>query len=65
MVVFTGLFGDEPGERTYLTMDEDGSHKLCHGRPPVKRLVGGIPFEELPEPCRELVLEGYRRLWEL
>lgn len=35
------------------------------GRPPYAEFGREIGFSDLPEPCRELVLERYRRLWDL
>lgn len=69
--VFTGAFVEKkPGEYAYLTMSEDplgpgGSYKLHRGRPPGERLEREVPFEDFPEGCRDLILEKYRRLWDL
>ncbi len=69
--VFTGApAGKKPGEYLYLTMSEDpfapeGSHALRRGRPPGERLGREVPFEDFPEGCRRLILETYRRLWNL
>jgi hypothetical protein len=69
--VFTGLLSvKEPGEYVYLSMSEDllgpeGSSLLQRGHPPYRRLGREIPFEDLPEGCRRLVLEAYRKLWDL
>jgi hypothetical protein len=69
--VFTGLYAlKKPGEYLCLTMDEEprgvgeGS-TLARGRPPWERLRREIPFRDLPEGCRRLVLEVYQRLWGL
>ncbi len=69
--VFTGLLSlKRPGEYPYLTMGEnprgigDGS-TLRRGRPAGERLRLEIPFSELPENCRKVVLEAYRDLWGL
>ncbi|MDP9409532.1 MAG: hypothetical protein M3R38_30385 [Actinomycetota bacterium] len=68
--VFTGLLGlKRPGEYPYLTMDEDplgsGTYTLRRDRPPYERLGREISFEDLPKGCRQLVLDTYRRLWNL
>ncbi len=68
--VFTGLFTDKrPGEYLYLSMSGDplapGGSTLRRGRPPYERMGRGIPFEDLPEDCRRLVLDIYRDLWGL
>jgi hypothetical protein len=69
--VFTGRFTEKnPGEYPYLTMGEDplgpeGSYAFRRGRPPYERLGRGLPFTDLPEGCRRLVLDTYRRLWGL
>jgi hypothetical protein len=69
--VFTGLFSiKNPGEYPYLTMYEapvrvgDGS-VLRRGKPPRERLRREIPFPDLPEGCRRLVLDVYGELWGL
>jgi hypothetical protein len=66
--VFTGLYAlKKPGEYPYLTMGEEprgvgeGS-TLARGRMPGERLGRKIPFWDLPEGCRRLVLEVYQRL---
>ena len=50
-------------------MDEDplgsGSYKLRRDRPPYEKLGREISFENLPEGCRQLVLDTYRELWNL
>jgi hypothetical protein len=39
---------------------------LYRGRPPYERMMGReISFEDLPEDCRQLVLDVYRELWDL
>jgi len=69
-VVFTGLFNlKKPGEYSYLSMSVDpfaawGSF-LYRGRPPYERMGREISFEDLPEDCRQLVLDAYRELWDL
>lgn len=69
--VFTGLFSlKKPGEYPYLTMDEDPTGigdgaTLRRGRLPRERLRYEIPFRDLPQSCRQLVLRTYRELWGL
>jgi hypothetical protein len=69
--VFTGFLAEKkPGEYLYLTMSEDqlgteGGYTLHHGRPPYERLGCEIEFQNLPEWCRRLVLDAYRKLWDL
>ncbi len=68
--VFTGLLSlKKPGEYLYLTMDEDprgsGTYTLRRDRPPYEKMGREISFEDFPEGCRQLVLDTYRRLWDL
>ncbi len=68
--VFTGLLSvKKPGEYYYLSMGEDPrvpeSGTLRHGRPPYERMGHEIPFGDLPEDCRRLVLDVYLDLWGL
>jgi len=69
--VFTGAFAEKkPGEYLYLTMSEDplgpgGSHTLHRGRPPGERLACEVSFEDFSEGCRALILDAYRKLWDL
>lgn len=50
-------------------MDEDpvgsGTHTPRRGRPPYEKMGREISFEDLPEGCRQLVLDTYRGLWNL
>ena len=69
--VFTGaLVEKKPGEYLYLTMSEapgepEGGSTLHTGRPPYESLGREISFDDFPEGCRRLILENYRRLWDL
>ena len=68
--VFTVFFADKkPGEYFYLAMSGDPLAPrgtiLQRGRPPYERMEWEIPFEDLPEDCRWLVLDTYRELWSL
>ena len=68
--VFTGLLTlKKPGEYPYLTMQDDpqgaGTYEMRRGRPPYEKMGGEIPFEDLTEACRRLVLVAYRELWDL
>ena len=70
-VVFTGAFAEKKaGEYLYLTISQDpfgsgGSHRLHRGRPPGERLAREVPFDDFPEGCRALILDTYRKLWDL
>jgi len=68
--VFTGLLSiKKPGEYTYLRMSDDplgsGHYTVNQGRPPYGQLGREIPFEDLPKDCRALLLDTYRRVWNL
>jgi hypothetical protein len=68
--VFTGLLSlKEPGEYTYLRMEEDplrsGNYTVDRGRPPYGELGREIPFADLPAGCKGLVLDTYRKMWDL
>ena len=68
--VFTGLLSlKKPGEYTYLHMDEDplepGGYTMNRGRLPYRELGCEISFADLPEGCKSLVLETYRKMWNL
>lgn len=59
----------KPGEYLFVRMDEDplgfGSYSLNRGLPPYAELGREISFADLPEGCRSLVLETYRKAWNL
>jgi hypothetical protein len=68
--VFTGLLSlKKPGEYLYVRMSEDpfgaGGYSVSRGSPPYRKLGRGISFEDLPEGCRRLVLDTYRKMWDL
>ena len=68
--VFTGLLSlKRPGEYTYLRMSEytlgAGHHKLNRGRPPYGKLGREISFGDLPDGCKNLLLDVYRKMWDL
>jgi hypothetical protein len=68
--VFTGLLSlKKPGEYTYLRMSNDpigsGHYTLDQGRSPYGELGREISFVDLPEDCKDLVLDTYRRMWNL
>jgi hypothetical protein len=68
--VFTGLLSlKKPGEYLYVRMSEDPlddeGHTMSRGRPPYGKLGREISFGELPEGCKNLVLDTYRKLWNL
>jgi hypothetical protein len=69
-VVFTGLLSlKKPGEYLYLRMDEDplgsGGYTVSRGRPPYWELGREISLGDLPEGCRNLVLDMYHKTWNL
>jgi hypothetical protein len=66
--VFTGLLSlKKPGEYTYLRMGADplgsGQYTLYEGRPPYAELGREISFGDLPEDCKGLVIDTYRKMW--
>ena len=68
--VFTGLLSlKKPGEYLYLRMDDDplgsGGYTVSRGRLPYGELGREISFEDLPEGCKNLVLDTYRKMWNL
>ena len=68
--VFTGLLSlKKPGEYLYVRMGEDpcgaDDHTVSRGRPPYGELGREISFGDLPEACRRLVLDTYRKMWNL
>ena len=68
--VFTGLLSlKKPGEYTYLRMGVDhrgfGNHTVNLGRPPYGELGREVSFADLPEGCKGLVLDTYRKMWSL
>ena len=67
--VFTGLLSlKKPGEYTYLRMGDPtgvGGYTIDHGRPPYGELGREIPYGDLPEDCKSLVLATYQTMWNL
>jgi len=68
--VFTGLLSlRKPGEYLYVRMSEDpcgaGGYVVRGGRPPYGELGREISFGVLPEGCKRLVLDTYRKMWNL
>jgi hypothetical protein len=68
--VFTGLLSlRAPGEYLYLRMSGDplgeGGYTLDRGRPPYGEFGRVISYADLPEDCRTLVLDTYRKAWDL
>jgi hypothetical protein len=68
--VFTGLLSlKKPGEYLYLRMSEDPfgveGYTVSRGRPPYRKLGQEISFEDLPAGCKRLVLDTYRKMWNL
>lgn len=75
-VCFTGRYRHKSlGEYLYLTMSNDPSHPQGVGQhgsskhridyPSYQHLGTKITFNELPEACRNLVLEDYKALWNI
>lgn len=56
-----------PGEYPYLSMGKEplglGGSAMRRGQPPYERMGREIPFIDLPEDCKRLVLNIYRGLW--
>ena len=50
-------------------MDDDplgsGGFTVSRGRPPYGDLGREISFEDLPEGCKDLVLDMYQKMWNL
>ena len=68
--VFTGLLSlKKPGEYLYLRMDDDplgsGGYTVSSGRPHYGELGREISFRDLPEDCKNLVLDMYQKVWNL
>ena len=68
--VFTGLLSlKKPGEYPYVRMSEDplgaGGYTVRRGLPPYGKLGRETSFGKLPEGCKRLVLDTYRKLWGL
>ena len=68
--VFTGLLSlKKPGEYLYLRMDDDplgsGGYTVSGGRPHYGELGREISFRDLPEDCKNLVLDMYQKMWNL
>ena len=68
--VFTGLLSlKKPGEYPYVRMDDNplgsGGHTVSRGRPPYGDLGREISFGDLPEGCKNLVLDMYQKMWNL
>jgi hypothetical protein len=68
--VFTGLLSlKKPGEYLYARMDDDplgsGGYTVRRSRPPYGELGREISLEDLPDGCKNLVLDKYQKLWNL
>ena len=64
--VFTGLLSlKKPGEYVYLRMSDSGQYTVSRGRPPYGELGREVSFADLPEGCKRLVLDTYRKMWNL
>jgi hypothetical protein len=42
-----------------------GSYTLSRGRPPYTELGRAASFGDLPEGCKNLVLDMYQKMWNL
>jgi hypothetical protein len=60
---------NSPSIYTYVRMDDDplgsGGYTVSRGRPPYGELRREISFENLPEGCKNLVLDMYQKMWNL
>jgi hypothetical protein len=69
--LFTGLLSlKKRGEYLYVRMDDNplgfGGYTLSRGRPPYIELGRrAASFGDLPEGCKNLVLEMYQKMWNL
>ncbi len=68
--IFTGLLSlKKPGEYLYARMTDDplgsGGYAVSRGRPPCGELGREVSLDDLPEGCRRLVLDTYRKMWNL
>jgi hypothetical protein len=68
--VFTGLLSLKKRDQyLYLRMDDDplgsGGYTVSRGRPPYWELGREISFGDLPEGCKNLVLDMYQKIWNL
>ena len=64
--VFTGLLSiKKPGEYPYLRVDGESSGTLYRGEPPYESMGREVSFPDLPEEPQRVILETYRRLWNL
>ena len=68
--VFTGLLSlKKPGEYLYVRMDGDplgsGGYTVSRGRSPYGELGRELSFEDLPDGCKNLVLDMYQKMWSL
>ena len=68
--IFTGLLSlKKAGEYLYMRMDDDplgsGGYTVSRGRPPYGQLGREVEFGDLPEGCKNLVLDTYRKVWNL
>lgn len=68
--MFTGLLSlKKPGEYTYLRMSGDPrgpeGYTVDVGRPAYGEMGSETSFGELPEGCKRLVLDTYRKVWNL
>jgi hypothetical protein len=66
----TGLLSlKKPGEYLYVRMDDNplgsGGYTLSRGHPPYTELGRAASFGDLPEGCKNLVLDMYQKMWNL
>jgi hypothetical protein len=58
-----------PSIYPYVRMDDDplrsGGYTVSRGRPPYGELGREISFGDLPEGCKNLVLDMYQKMWNL
>jgi hypothetical protein len=68
--VFTGLLSlKKPGEYLYVRTGDNplgsGGYALSRGRRPYTELGRAASFGDLPEGCKNLVLDMYQKMWNL
>ena len=68
--MFTGLLSlKKPGDYLYACMDDNplasDGYTVSRGRPPYGELGREVEFGDLPVGCKNLVLDMYKKMWDL